>query len=73
MAERNQRIAINKKKYGLSRQFIKTLKLPKSQHSGHKPSKHGIKGAGLVLTIEQIFHAKSNFSCVEKIQHLERL
>ena len=30
VTERNQRILINKKKYGLSRQFIKTLKLPKS-------------------------------------------
>lgn len=49
---------------------IKGLKIPKT--SVVKGGKSGGAG-GLVLTIEQIFNAKSNFSVVEKIQHLERL
>ena len=48
---------------------IKALKLPKSVAAGRKKGGSG----GLVLTIEQIFNAKSNFSVVEKIMHLERL
>jgi len=68
--ERDQRIKLNKQKYGLPLAEIKGLKIPKT--SVVKGGKSGGAG-GLVLTIEQIFNAKSNFSVVEKIQHLERL
>ena len=59
---------MNKLKYGLAAADFKHLKLPKSHVAGNR----GISG-GVVLTIEQIFNLKSHFSCVEKIQHLERL
>lgn len=44
--------------------YIKQLKLPKPVTS---------KKQGVVLSIDQIFHAKSNFSIVEKLNHLEVL
>lgn len=49
---------------------IKSLKLPKSLSANGKAK--GGKDS-LILSIDQIFSAKSNFSVLEKIQHLERL
>ncbi len=61
---------MNKNKYGLTLAEIKKLTLSKTSISakGHKGGK-----VAPVLSIEQIFNAKSNFSVVEKIQHLEQL
>ena len=50
----------NKKKYGLSVQFVENLKLPKAM------TKEWLK----VLTYDQIMRNASNFSTVEKIHHL---
>jgi len=68
--ERDQRIKLNKHKYGLTIAEIKALKVPKltSHQGGDKSSKHGV-----VLTQDQIFNEKSKFSVVEKIEQLERL
>lgn len=68
--ERDSRIKLNKLKYGLKMDEIKALKLPKS-HSANGKAKGGKDS--LILSIDQIFSAKSNFSVLEKIQHLERL
>jgi hypothetical protein len=51
---------MNKMKYGVAVPEIKSMKLP-------KPA--GVKKE-VILTIEQIFNAKSNFSVVEKLCHL---
>ena len=53
----------NKKKYGLSADFVRELQLPKTQ------TKEWLK----VLTLDQIFKESSNFSCMEKLTHLEVL
>ena len=58
---REMRIKENNQKYGLTSHEIKALKLPKPA------SKQTF------LTIEQIFHPKSNFSIVEKLVELEKL
>ena len=55
------RIRENMKRYGLSNDDIKKLKLP-------KPASRVT-----FLTIEQIFHPKSNFSIVEQVVELEKL
>ena len=62
--EREFKIRQNKKKYGLKPEEIKELKLPKSRN-GQKSE--------VVLTVEQIFHPKSNFSKIEKLHHLSNL
>lgn len=59
--ERDARIKLNRQKYGLTMAEIKALKLPKSVAAGRKKGGSG----GIVLTVEQIFNAKSNFSVVE--------
>ena len=45
-------MAINKKKYGLTKGEIRALKLPRGVQSGNKSGKQGEKGSGVVLTIE---------------------
>lgn len=67
MAEREQKIAQNKEKYGLMEAEIEELRLPKKKHLSGK------SGSELVLTLDQIFHPKSNFSTLEKIHHLHNL
>mmetsp|Transcript_2893 Transcript_2893/g.2722 ORF Transcript_2893/g.2722 Transcript_2893/m.2722 type:complete len:140 (-) Transcript_2893:96-515(-) len=61
--EREKRINMNKERYGLTLQEIKSLKLPKAV---------GVQ-KDLLLSLDQIFNAKSNFSVVEKLHHLEIL
>lgn len=53
----------NKKKFGLSHRFTSSLTLPKAR------TKEWLK----VLTIEQIFKRKSNFSVGEKLHFLSIL
>ena len=61
--EREEKIKINKKKYGLIPEEIRSLQMPKVRKSKRDT----------VLTLEQIFHPKSNFSIVEKLHHLTNL
>jgi len=51
------KIKANKKRYGLRLEEIKALRLP-------KVAKKHSKGE-VVLTVDQIFHPKSNFSILE--------
>jgi hypothetical protein len=62
---REIKIKQNKLKYGLSNEYIKSLRLPKAQKRSRKGE--------VVLSLEQIFHVKSNFSIVEKLHHLQNL
>ena len=64
--ERAMKIESNRRKYGLSAQEIKAIRVPKAS-----VTKSGQSDP--VLTLEQIFHPKSNFSIIEKINHLENL
>ena len=57
------RIESNKKKYGLSKEYVKSLRIPKLLSM--KIDQH--------LTIKQILDEKNNFSISEKIEHLENL
>ena len=61
--EREKRIKLNKQKYGLSQVEIKAMKLPKPVDAR----------MDVILTIDQIFNAKSNFSVIEKLHHLDTL
>jgi hypothetical protein len=54
---------INKEKYGLSEEYVNTLKIPKLLSI--KVDRH--------LSIKQILDEKNNFSICEKIEHLEEL
>jgi ABC-type antimicrobial peptide transport system ATPase subunit len=62
--EREQKIKQNKKKYGLRPEVIRSLKLPQARKT---------QKSEVVLTVEQIFHPKSNFSKIEKLHHLSNL
>ena len=64
--EREKKIKQNKITYGLSMEEIRNLRLPKS-------NKTGSKRGDTVLTLDQIFHPKSNFSIMEKLHHLTNL
>ena len=64
MSEREYKIAQNKAKYGLTQGEINRLYLPKAKK---------ILNGDQVLSLDQIFHPKSNFSTLEKIHHLENL
>lgn len=61
--QRNFRIKLNNEKYGLSKEFINSLKIPKllSLSMGHH------------LNIKQIMDDKNNFSILEKIDQLKNL
>ncbi|CDW84997.1 UNKNOWN [Stylonychia lemnae] len=61
--EKEKRLKLNKQKYGLELTYIKSLRLPKPVNNKKE----------VVLSIDQIFNAKSNFSVVEKLKHLEGL
>ena len=63
MEQRKFRIEQNISKFGLTSQFIKSLKIPKLLS-------HSI---GYHLTIKQIKEEKNNFSIVEKINQLNNL
>ena len=54
---------MNKQKYGLDSTYTKSLRLPKPQTSKRE----------VVLSVDQIFNAKSNFTVVEKLTRLESL
>jgi hypothetical protein len=66
--EKDRRIKFNQAKYALTKDEIAALRLPvnKSKHS------HNTKQEN-ILTLDQIFHPKSNFSIVEKLHHLHNL
>jgi hypothetical protein len=61
--EREIKIKQNHMKYGLTFMEIKNLRLK-------LPTKSGMTKGEATLTLEQIFHPKSNFSIVEKLHHL---
>jgi hypothetical protein len=63
--DRETRLKHNRKQYGLSPDDIRLLKVP-------VPKKLKANDE-VVLTVDQIFHPKSNFSKIEKIHHLENL
>lgn len=55
--ERERRIKLNNTKYGLTKSEIRETKMPKAENRKKE----------VVLTLEQIFNLKSNFSVVEKL------
>lgn len=57
------RIESNKEKYGLSKEYVRSLRIPKLLSM--KIDQH--------LNIKQILDEKNNFSISEKIEHLENL
>mmetsp|Transcript_6337 Transcript_6337/g.4774 ORF Transcript_6337/g.4774 Transcript_6337/m.4774 type:complete len:113 (+) Transcript_6337:237-575(+) len=61
--EREKRINANKERYGLSAVQIKALKLPKAVEVQKD----------FILSHDQIFNVKNNFSVAEKLHHLEIL
>ncbi len=63
MESKKLRIESNKEKYGLSKEYVNSLKIPKLLSI--KIDHH--------LTIKQILDEKNNFSICEKIEHLEEL
>lgn len=63
--DREKKIKENKYKYGLKADEIRKLRIPKNRESR--------RGGEVALQIDQIFHPKSNFSIVEKLNHLHVL
>ena len=63
--EREKKIKENMQKFGLKPDEIRKLRIPKNRESR--------RGGQVALQLDQIFHPKSNFSIVEKLNHLHIL